>query len=305
MIQRNDPCWCGSGMKWKKCHFPATKPSSAQSSFGHPTDFTELSKQYLKQYGIILKTPSQIDGIRKSCQLAAYILEKTCARAQVGVTTDELNTFAHKLHLEHGAIPAPLGYGHPPFPKSICTSLNEVICHGIPDSTLLKPGDILNIDVTCILNGYYGDCSKMVVIGTTDPEKQRVVDTAYDCLMESIKILRPGLLISEIGNTIESIAKDRDCSVVTQFVGHGVGIGFHEQPQILHYANNSRIPLAEGMTFTIEPMINAGVFEAVIDKKDHWTARTKDKKPSAQWEHTLLITASGYEVLTNWNRQSV
>ncbi len=289
MITRNDPCWCGSGQKWKKCHYPALPPEDKEAS---------LARLYLKKYGIILKTPEQIEGIRKACQLAAYILDETCKKAVLGVTTSELNDFAHKLHVEAGAIPASLGYGTPPFPKSICTSLNEVICHGIPDNRPLQEGDILNIDVACILNGYYGDNSRMVTIGKISEEKQRVVDVAYECLMRSIAILKPGLLVCEIGNVIESYARSKKCSVVNQFIAHGVGVDFHEQPQVPHHFNHLKIPLAPGMTFTIEPMINAGVREAVIDKKDQWTARTADGKPSAQWEHTLLITESGYEVLT-------
>ncbi len=288
MVSRNDLCWCGSGQKWKKCHFPNPGPGSP--SF--------LSEQYLKKYGILLKTAEQIRGIRRSCKLAAQILDKTCKMAKPGVTTNALNAYAHQLHLEAGTIPAPLGYGNPPFPKSICTSLNDVICHGIPDETPLKEGDIVNIDVTCILNGYYGDCSRMVTIGTVDAEKQKVVNVSYECLMRSIAILKPGVMIYEIGNVIESYATGQGCSVVNLFVGHGTGVHFHEPPQIPHHYNQIKIPLATGMTFTIEPMINAGVREGYVDPYDHWTARTKDGKPSAQWEHTLLITEDGHEILT-------
>lgn len=288
MVSRNDPCWCESGKKWKKCHYPQLSPKGS----------TDLAAEYFKRYGIILKTKEQIDGIRKSCKLAAYILDETCKIAKEGVTTDELNTFAHKLHLENGAIPAPLGYGSPPFPKSICTSLNEVICHGIPGPRVLQNGDILNIDVTCILNGYFGDVSRMVMIGETTEEKQRVVDVSYECLQRSIAILKPGLPIFEVGNVITNYAEKHHCSVVDQFVGHGVGVRFHEPPNIPHHRNPFTVPLAEGMIFTIEPMINAGRKEAVIDPKDHWTARTIDGKPSAQWEHTILITSTGHEVLT-------
>jgi methionyl aminopeptidase len=223
--------------------------------------------------------------------------------AKVGVTTQELNDYALKLHEEAGAIAAPYHYGHPPFPKSICTSINDVICHGIPDNTALKDGDIVNIDLSCILDGYFGDCSQMVMIGNVNAERKLVVDVAYECLMLSIAPLKPGVLISEIGYIIETHAKDKGCSVVNQFVGHGVGIKFHENPQIPHNKNNVSIPLVAGMTFTIEPMINAGVREAVIDPKDQWTARTKDGKPSAQWEHTILITDTGHEILTPWKRQ--
>lgn len=285
-MNRNDACWCGSGQKWKKCHFPDPGPSS-------------LKEQYLKKYGIILKTPKEIEGIRRACKLAAQILDRTCQMAQAGVTTNQLNAFAHQLHLDAGAIPAPLGYGSPPYPKSICTSLNDVICHGIPNDTPLKEGDILNIDVTCILNGFYGDCSRMVAIGKINPEKQRVMDVSYECLMRSIAILKPGVMINEIGDVIEAYAAAHHCSVVNQFVGHGTGVHFHEPPQVPHHLNRVQIPLAAGMTFTIEPMINAGVRSGYIDPHDQWTARTNDGKPSAQWEHTLLITEKGHEILTS------
>jgi methionyl aminopeptidase len=292
MIGRNDFCWCGSGKKWKKCHFPAL-PSTLPSAL-------PSASEYAKRYGIILKTEKQIEGIRAACRLSSQILEATCALCKPGVTTLELNDFAHKMHLDAGAIPAPLGYGTPPFPKSICTSLNEVVCHGIPDLTSLKEGDILNIDVTCILNGYYGDCSRMVEIGTIDRTKRRVVDTAYECLMRAIAGLRPGVFVSHIGQVIQSFAELAHCSVVTEFVGHGVGLQFHEEPHIPHFKNQLLIPLAPGMTFTVEPMINAGRKEVVIDNKDRWTARTIDNEPSAQWEHTILITEDGYELLTSW-----
>lgn len=296
MIGRNDSCWCGSGNKWKKCHFPNSGLSTAKIKT------LNIADEYRRKYDIIIKNEKQIDGIRHACHLASRILDTTCAMAKAGITTQELNDYAHQLHLEAGAIPAPLNYGHPPYPKSICTSLNEVICHGIPDHTILKEGDILNIDVTCILHGYYGDCSRMVTIGKTSSDRQLVVDVAYECLMNSIAILKPGIPISAIGEAIESHATSKQCSVVNQFVGHGVGIGFHEGPQVAHNRNSNSIVLVPGMTFTIEPMINAGVREAIIDMKDQWTARTKDGKPSAQWEHTLLITEEGHEILTNWKR---
>ncbi|WP_079979235.1 MULTISPECIES: methionyl aminopeptidase [Candidatus Protochlamydia] len=295
MIGRNDICWCGSGQKWKKCHYP--NESSPQRKSKEST-----REEYLRQHRIIIKDQKQIDGIRASCHLASRILEAACAKAKVGVTTQELNDYAHKLHDAAGAIPAPLNYGHPPFPKSICTSLNDVICHGIPNEIPLKEGDILNIDVTCILNGYYGDCSAMVMIGEVDAEKRLVVDVSYNCLMRAIEIIKPGIAISAIGDVIENYAHSKNCSVVYQFVGHGVGINFHEGPQISHHRNYNSILLVPGMTFTIEPMINAGSREAIIDPIDQWTARTKDGKASAQWEHTLLVTEDGHEILTNWKR---
>ncbi|MDN3504882.1 MAG: methionyl aminopeptidase [Rhabdochlamydiaceae bacterium] len=288
MISRNDPCWCGSGQKWKKCHYPKQPIQT----------FDVLKREYKQKHNILLKTPEEIDKIRAASRLAAHILDELCKAAVEGVTTQQLDDLCMKLHKKHNAKPAPLNYGSPPYPKSICTSLNEVVCHGIPDERPLQNGDILNIDVTSILDGYFGDNSRMVCIGKVDAEKQLVVDTSYNCLMESIAILKPGVLLNEIGNVIESVARKAKCSVVYQFVGHGHGIAFHEEPQIYHSYNNIKIPLVEGMTFTIEPMINAGVPEAKIDKKDGWTARTADLKPSAQWEHTVLITKDGHEILT-------
>lgn len=287
MISRNDPCWCGSGKKWKKCHYPhKNDPKGTQA------------EAYLKQWDIVLKTPEQIAGIRKACELAAFILDQTCKMAKAGVTTNELDAYAQKLHTEANAIPAPLGYGSPPYPKSICTSLNHEICHGIPNDIPLKEGDFLNIDVSCILDGFFGDCSAMVAIGKIDEEKQHVMDASRECLNCAIAILKPEILLCEIGKAISDYAESQGCSVVDQFVGHGVGLAFHEAPQVPHHRNDLKIPLAPGMTFTIEPMINSGVHQAVIDKENHWTAYTKDGKPSAQWEHTVLITESGHEILT-------
>jgi methionyl aminopeptidase len=286
MISRNDPCWCGSNKKFKKCHYPQLAIRD------------DLYKQYLRDYGIIIKNKKQIEGIKISSKLAAKILDELCLVAKEGITTLELDELANELHKKYNAIPAPLNYGTPPFPKSICTSLNDIICHGIPDETKLRDGDILNIDVTCIVDGYFGDTSRMVLIGDVSEEKKRVVDTSYKCLMESIKIVKPGIRVFEIANVIEEIAKKNSCSVVNQFVGHGVGVAFHEPPQIPHSYNNIKIPFVPGMTFTIEPMINAGVKEAIIDKNDNWTARTADGKASAQFEHTILVTENSCETLT-------
>lgn len=285
MINRNDPCWCGSGLKWKKCHYPR------QSNLS-------LAERYLKQYHIALKTPQQIQKIRRACQVTAQILDALCLAAQSGVTTLELDELSQHLHKKSHAIPACLGYGNPPFPKTICTSLNEVICHGIPDKRPLQEGDILNIDVSSIVDGYFGDASRMVTIGQISEEKRRVIDVSLECLKRSIAICGPEVPIWHIGKAIEDYARSQKCSVVNQFVGHGVGLAFHEPPEIPHHYNDMEIRMAPGMIFTIEPMINAGVREAVLDPIDHWTVRTKDGKPSAQWEHTLLITETGHEILT-------
>lgn len=289
MTGRNEPCFCGSGKKWKKCHYPHLPPFSKGNN---------LAEEYFRKYQIIIKNDEQIQGIRTACRLAAHILEKTAALAKPGVTTNELNAYAESLHQEAGALAAPLNYGSPPFPKSICTSVNEVICHGIPNDVPLKNGDVLNIDVSPLLNGYYGDCSKMVIIGETNQERALVVKVAYEALMRAISILKPGILLHEIGDEITDYATSMGCSVVYQFVGHGVGLSFHEAPQIPHSKNNIKIPLVSGMTFTIEPMINAGKPEAVIDPITKWIAKTIDGRASAQWEHTVLITPEGHEILT-------
>ena len=285
MIQRNDPCWCGSGKKWKKCHYPCPPNLSA-------------AEHYLKYYKIILKTPQQIEKIRIACQVTAEILDALCKAAKAGVTTLELDEYSRELHKKFHAIPACLGYGDPPFPKTICTSLNEVICHGIPDRRPLQEGDILNIDVSVIIDGYFGDASRMATIGQITEEKQKVVDVSWVCLKKAIAICKPDVPIWQIGKEIEDYARSKGCSVVNQFVGHGVGIDFHEPPEIAHHYNEAEIPMAPGMIFTIEPMINAGVRDAVVDPADRWTARTKDGKASAQWEHTILITEKGHEILT-------
>ncbi len=286
MITRNDPCWCQSGKKWKKCHYPTLPPEQS------------LSHLYSKKYGILIKTEEQIKKIRKACQVTAHILDELCKAAQKGVTTISLDELSQKLHRDLGAIPAPLGYGSPPYPKTICTSLNEVICHGIPDLRPLQEGDILNIDVSCIVDGFFGDASRMVMIGEVSEEKKKVVEVSRICLEKGIRVCRPGALVWEIGEAIEDFASSQGCSVVNQFVGHGVGVDFHESPEIPHHYNQINIEMIPGMTFTIEPMINAGVREAVIDPGDQWTARTRDGRASAQWEHTLLITETGCEVLT-------
>lgn len=286
-IGRNDPCWCGRPRKWKHCHYPQL-----------PQTWEDLKAFYHSQYNIVLKTPEQIAKIRTACQVTARILNELCKAAQEGVTTEELDALSRELHAKHNAIPAPLHYGTPPFPKTICTSLNDVICHGIPNDQPLRSGDILNIDVSCIVDGFYGDCSKMVIIGQAAPLSQTLCQASLECLHAAIAILKPSLPLYKIGDAIEDCAAQYGFSVVDQFVGHGVGLAFHEDPYVPHHRNSLSIPLAEGMIFTIEPMINAGKKEGFVDPINHWEARTCDRLPSAQWEHTVLITNSGYEILT-------
>lgn len=255
---------------------------------------------------VTIKTPEEIEKMRVAGRLAAEVLEMIGDYVKPGVSTGELDRICHDhiVNVQQG-IPAPLNYGNPPFPKSICTSVNHVICHGIPsDDKVLKKGDILNIDVTVIKDGYHGDTSKMFFVGDAPAHLERLVRVTQECLYKGIEIVRPGTQLGDIGHVIQQHAEDNYYSVVREYCGHGIGAGFHEEPQILHYGKpGTGMALEEGMCFTIEPMINAGKAQSKI-LGDHWTVVTKDRKPSAQWEHTLLVTADGVEVLTRRNEET-
>ena len=248
---------------------------------------------------IILKTPDQIEGIRRSSKLAGQTLKYIAEFVKPGVSTEFLNQKIDAFMREHGAIPATLGYSG--YPKSCCISLNEVVCHGIPsESEILKNGDILNIDVTTILDGYYGDTSKMFTVGNASQEALDLIDVTKHCLDLGIQQVRPGNQFGNIGYAISKYAKAQGYSVVYEYCGHGVGIQFHEEPQVDHTSRRNTGPLMKpGMTFTIEPMINQGRPGTIVDKHDKWTARTVDKKLSAQFEHTILVTENGFEVLSD------
>lgn len=248
---------------------------------------------------IIIKTPEQIEGIRKSSKLAGQTLEYIAEFVKPGVSTEFLDQKIEAYLREHGAIPATLGYGG--YPKSCCISLNEVVCHGIPsENEILREGDILNIDVTAILNGYYGDTSRMFTVGEVSPEALDLIEVTKHCLDLGIQQVRPGNQFGNIGHAISKYAKSQGYSVVYEFCGHGVGVHFHEEPQVDHTSRRNTGPVMRpGMTFTIEPMINQGRPGTVVDKTDKWTARTVDKKLSAQFEHTILVTETAFEVLSD------
>lgn len=248
---------------------------------------------------IIIKTPEQIEGIRKSCRLAAKTLDYAGQFVEEGATTGFIDRKVEEFILANGALPATKGYNG--FPKASCISLNEVVCHGIPsDDIILKEGDILNIDITTILNGYYGDTSKMFTVGRIDDVANQLIEVSRHCLDLGIKQVFPGNYFGNIGFVINRYAKSRGFSVVYEFCGHGVGLEFHEEPQVDHTSGRNRGSIMrEGMIFTIEPMINEGRPATRIDKSDGWTARTIDNKLSAQFEHTVLVTSSGHEVLTD------
>ena len=237
-IGRNDPCICGSGKKFKKCCMNADKDTSRPD--------LSLQKEYKKKHNIILKQPHQIEGIKKSGKLLLSILDKVEKMIKPGITTDMINDFVHEEHIRAGAIPAPLNYRG--FPKSVCTSVNEVVCHGIPGELILNDGDIINVDITPILNNYYTDASKTFFVGTPSKDGQKIVDIAKKALKRGINAVKPGATLGDIGYAIQSFAEAADCSVVREFIGHGVGIEFHEQPQVLHYGiRGDGIKLVPGM----------------------------------------------------------
>jgi len=285
-VRRNDPCPCGSGLKYKKCCFH--KEGSL------PKNNTQ--KRYLQKYGIRIKEASDIEGIKKAGRLALRTLDRVEASIRAGMTTDDINAIVHEHTIKNGATPAPLGYRG--FPKSVCVSVNEVICHGIPGGRILRDGDIVNVDVTPILDGYYADVNKSFFVGTPGSNAKKIVDVARECLRKGLMMVRPGNRIGDIGFAIQSFAEKEGCSVVREFVGHGVGFDFHEPPQVPHHGNcGEGIELIPGMVFTIEPMINLGKKDLrVLD--DDWTAVTLDGDISAQFEQTLLVTVDGCESLT-------
>lgn len=246
---------------------------------------------------IIIKTAQEIEKMRVAGRLAAEVLEMIEPHVKAGITTDELNTICHDYMVnEQKVVPAPLNYHG--FPKSICTSVNHVICHGIPADKKLKEGDIVNIDITVIADGYHGDTSKMFHIGKPSIMADRLVRVSQECLYKAIKMVKPGMHLGTIGAEIQKHAEGHDYSIVREYCGHGIGKGFHEEPQVLHYGRpETGEVLKEGMCLTIEPMVNAGKRHSKV-LKDKWTVVTKDRSLSSQWEHTLLVTKDGVEILT-------
>lgn len=246
----------------------------------------------------LIKTPEQIEGIRRSGVVNTGVLDLVAKEIHAGMSTAEIDKLVYDYTVEHGAIPAPLNYEG--YPKSVCTSINEVVCHGIPsEDEILEEGDIINVDVSTILDGYYSDASRMFVIGKTSPEKQKLVDVAKECLEIGMEAAKPYSFVGDIGNAIQKHAHKNGFSVVRDLCGHGVGLEFHEDPEVLHYGKKGTgMLLVPGMVFTIEPMINMGTWEVFIDEDDGWTVVTEDELPSAQWEHTFVMTENGLEILT-------
>lgn len=246
----------------------------------------------------LIKTPEQIEGIRRSGVVNTGVLDLVEKEIHAGMTTAEIDRLVYDYTTAHGAIPAPLNYEG--FPKSVCTSINEVVCHGIPsEDEVLEEGDIVNVDVSTILDGYYSDASRMFIIGKTSPEKAKLVRVAKECLEIGMKAAKPFGFLGDIGHAIERHAKKNGFSVVRDLCGHGVGLEFHEDPEVLHYGRpGTGMLLVPGMVFTIEPMINMGTWKVFVDSEDGWTVVTDDELPSAQWEHTFVMTDHGLQILT-------
>jgi methionyl aminopeptidase len=301
MLRANDDCWCGSGKKYKRCH----KANLLHAGVVGPErpvppeitrpDYVATGKPVLANEPMV-KSPDVIRRMREAGRIACDVLADVGAAVAVGVTTDELDRVAHEAHVSRGVYPSPLHYRG--FPKSVCTSVNEVICHGIPDDRPLVDGDIVNVDVTVYVDGVHGDTNATFGVGRLDPASKRLIKVTAECLELGIETVRPGTVVSEIGRAIETHAAAEGFFVVRSFVGHGIGEVFHSAPQIPHYRESTATTVLEpGMTFTIEPMITMGSIQPVI-WPDGWTAATSDGSRTAQFEHTVLVTDTGVDVLT-------
>ncbi|MGL4989776.1 MAG: methionyl aminopeptidase [Sarcina sp.] len=285
-LSRNDACWCGSGKKYKKCHFEFDEKFDALKRANE-----EMPERYL------LKTNEEINGMRESAKVNNGILDLIEKEIKIGMKTSEIDKLVYDYTVANGAIPAPLNYMG--FPFSVCTSVNDEICHGFPsEDVVLKDGDIINVDVSTIKNGYYSDASRMFKIGNVSEEADDLVETAKEALKRGIEAVKPWGHFEDIGYAIQSYVEAKGYSVVTDFGGHGIGNEFHEDPFVAHVGEqNQGMVIVPGMTFTIEPMINQGLPDVDIDEDNGWIARTVDGKLSAQVEHMLLVTEDGVEII--------
>ncbi|MDF2845012.1 MAG: map 2 [Herbinix sp.] len=284
---RNDPCWCGSGEKYKKCHLELED---------------KIANYRLKGYKVsqrkLLKTKQQIEGIRESSKRNIELLDFIGNYAVAGVTTGELDRLIYEKTKEFGGIPAPLNYNG--YPKSCCISINEVVCHGIPsEQVFLQNGDIVNIDLSTIYNGYFSDSSRMFCIGEVSEDKRKLVQVAKECMEAGIEQVKPWAFLGDVGHAVNTHAMNNGYTVVREIGGHGIGLEFHEDPWVGYVTKpGTGMLLVPGLIFTVEPMINMGGAEIFTDEEDDWTVYTADGKPSAQWEKTVLVTENGCEVLT-------
>lgn len=289
-MTKNSVCWCGSGRKYEDCHFDFDEKLNSMEF--------DIFKSQARPSKKLINNEADIEGIRKSGLINTAALDLVAANIKAGLDTETLDDMVHDFIIAQNGIPACLNYEG--YPKSTCISINEVVCHGIPSKkTVLKDGDIVNVDITTILNGYYADASRMFMIGNVSPEAEKLVCVAKECMELGIEAVKPWHFVGDIGAAVEAHAKAHGYSVVTELGGHGVGKEFHQDPFIAHVGKkDTGMLLVPGMVITVEPMINAGRYKVVINKKDNWTVTTKDKSLSAQWEKTILVTETGVEVLT-------
>lgn len=285
-IGRNDACWCGSGRKYKKCH----------EMFDHKLNIMQ-SQGHLVPSHKLIKTEAQIAEIKKSAEINVKILDYVAEHIKEGISTAEIDRWVHDITIKEGAVPAPLGYEG--FPKSVCTSINNQVCHGIPsEDIILEEGDIINVDVSTILNGYYSDSSRMFCIGDVGEEKARLVRVAKECVEKGLEQVKAWGFLGDMSQAVHEHAVKNGYSVVREIGGHGVGLEFHEDPWVGYTGTaGSGMVMAPGLMFTIEPMINMGTDEIFVDERDGWTIYTEDDMPSAQWEIMVLVTENGPEVI--------
>lgn len=285
-IGRNDNCWCGSGKKYKHCHEAFDERIAVIARQGH-----------IVPHHDIIKTREQLDGIRESGKVNIAVLDYVAENIHAGMSTEEIDKLVYEKTTELGGIPAPLGFEG--FPKSVCTSINSQVCHGIPsEEDILEEGDIVNVDVSTIYKGYYSDSSRMFIIGETAPEWKKLVDVAKECVEEGLKQVKPWSFLGDMGEAVHKHALENGFSIVADIGGHGVGLEFHEEPYVSYVTKKgTEMLLVPGMVFTIEPMVNMGTDEVFVDEENDWTVYTDDNLPSAQWEVTVAVTEDGYEIL--------
>lgn len=286
-MERNELCWCGSGKKYKRCHMAMEEKMEQLREAGHIVPGREL-----------LKTPAQIEAIKKSAELNTAVLDHVAKHIHAGMSTEDIDVLVHDFTVSHGGIPAPLGYEG--FPKSVCTSLNNEICHGIPDKNIiLQEGDIINVDISTILDGYFSDASRMFKIGTVSERAERIVRVTEECVELGLKAAKPWGHLGDIADAIYTHAQKNGYSVVEDIGGHGIGLEFHEEPFVSYVTpKGSEMVLVPGMMFTIEPMLNEGSPDFFVDEDNDWTVYTIDDGLSAQIEYMVLVTETGIEVLT-------
>lgn len=285
-IGRNDPCWCGSGKKYKKCHEEMDEKIAGFALKGHMVPKRSM-----------LKTPEQIEGIRVSGKINIAVLNEVASQIKEGMTTEEIDKIVYDTTVKMGGRPAPLGFEG--FPKSVCTSINEEVCHGIPsEHIVLRDGDIINVDVSTEYKGYYSDSSRMFCIGAVSPEKKKLVEVTRECVKKGLEQVKPWNFMGDVGNAVHEHALKNGYTVVQEIGGHGIGLDFHEEPFVSFVTRpGTEMLLVPGMVFTIEPMVNMGTDEIYQDDENGWTIYTDDGKPSAQWEVTVAVTETGHEVL--------